>query len=58
MDPMLFIDNMEERKKVRKAAECCKKILNHINQSVKEAENQQVGVYLWMKRYTVALKPS
>lgn len=36
-----YTDDMEERKKVRKAAECCKKILNHINQSVKEAENQQ-----------------
>lgn len=32
----------EEREKVKKAAECCKKILNHVNQAVKEAENKQV----------------
>lgn len=27
---------------MRKAEECCKKILNHVNQAVKEAENKQV----------------
>lgn len=32
----------EEREKVKKAADCCKKILNHVNQAVKEAENKQV----------------
>lgn len=32
----------EERKKVKKAGECCKTILNHVNQAVKEAENKQV----------------
>lgn len=32
----------EEREKVKKAGECCKKILNHVNQAVKEAENKQV----------------
>ncbi|KAJ4923711.1 hypothetical protein JOQ06_013990 [Pogonophryne albipinna] len=31
----------EEREKVKKAGECCKKILNHVNQAVKEAENKQ-----------------
>ncbi|XP_034745196.1 rho guanine nucleotide exchange factor 12-like isoform X3 [Etheostoma cragini] len=44
----LLLDNIakytgdgEERVKVKKAAECCKKILNHVNQAVKEAENKQ-----------------
>lgn len=32
----------DEREKVKKAGECCKKILNHVNQAVKEAENKQV----------------
>uniref|UniRef100_UPI0037E7B79D rho guanine nucleotide exchange factor 12 isoform X2 n=1 Tax=Semicossyphus pulcher TaxID=241346 RepID=UPI0037E7B79D len=31
----------EEREKVKKAGECCKKILKHVNQAVKEAENKQ-----------------
>uniref|UniRef100_A0A3Q0S3D8 DH domain-containing protein n=1 Tax=Amphilophus citrinellus TaxID=61819 RepID=A0A3Q0S3D8_AMPCI len=40
----LLLDNIanEERKKVKKAGDCCKKILNHVNQAVKEAENKQV----------------
>ncbi|XP_068457060.1 rho guanine nucleotide exchange factor 12-like [Clinocottus analis] len=44
----LLLDNIakytgdgDERQKVKKAAECCKKILNHVNQAVKEAENKQ-----------------
>lgn len=32
----------EEKDKVRKAADCCRKILNHVNQAVKESENKQV----------------
>lgn len=32
----------EEKEKVKKAAECCKKILYHVNQAVKEAENRRV----------------
>ncbi|XP_041657068.1 rho guanine nucleotide exchange factor 12 [Cheilinus undulatus] len=36
-----YTEDGEEREKVRKAAECCKKILNHVNQAVKEAENKQ-----------------
>lgn len=32
----------EEKEKVKRAGECCKKILNHVNQAVKEAENKQV----------------
>ncbi|XP_060799832.1 rho guanine nucleotide exchange factor 12 isoform X3 [Neoarius graeffei] len=31
----------EEKDKVRKAADCCRKILNHVNQAVKESENKQ-----------------
>lgn len=34
--------NPEEKDKVRKAADCCRKILNHVNQAVKESENKQV----------------
>uniref|UniRef100_A0A7N6AQY8 Rho guanine nucleotide exchange factor (GEF) 12a n=1 Tax=Anabas testudineus TaxID=64144 RepID=A0A7N6AQY8_ANATE len=36
-----YTEDGEERQKVKKAAECCKKILNHVNQAVKEAENKQ-----------------
>lgn len=32
----------EERDKVKRAAECCRKILNYVNQAVKESENKQV----------------
>lgn len=31
---------------MNKAAECCKKILYHVNQAVKEAENRRVDVTL------------
>lgn len=27
---------------MKRAGDCCKKILNHVNQAVKEAENKQV----------------
>ncbi|KAM9846903.1 rho guanine nucleotide exchange factor 12 [Aulostomus maculatus] len=36
-----YTDDGEETEKVKKAAECCKKILNQVNQAVKEAENKQ-----------------
>ncbi|XP_044077360.1 rho guanine nucleotide exchange factor 12-like isoform X2 [Siniperca chuatsi] len=36
-----YTEDGEERDKVKKAGECCKKILNHVNQAVKEAENKQ-----------------
>ncbi|CAK6964561.1 LOW QUALITY PROTEIN: rho guanine nucleotide exchange factor 12 [Scomber scombrus] len=36
-----YTEDGEEREKVKKAAECCKKILNQVNQAVKEAENKQ-----------------
>ncbi|XP_032905513.1 rho guanine nucleotide exchange factor 12 isoform X4 [Amblyraja radiata] len=31
----------DEKKKVKRAAECCRQILNFVNQAVKEAENKQ-----------------
>uniref|UniRef100_A0A3Q3JHA5 DH domain-containing protein n=1 Tax=Monopterus albus TaxID=43700 RepID=A0A3Q3JHA5_MONAL len=40
-----YTEDGEEREKVKKAGECCKKILNHVNQAVKEAENKQVELY-------------
>lgn len=36
-----YTDDMEERRRVKRASDSCKKILNHINQAVKEAENAQ-----------------
>lgn len=33
----------EEKEKVKKAADHCRQILNHVNQAVKESENKQVG---------------
>lgn len=35
-------DNAAEKDKVKQAADCCRKILNHVNQAVKESENKQV----------------
>lgn len=42
--PSIFLSpgDPEEKDKVRKAADCCRKILNHVNQAVKESENKQV----------------
>ncbi|KAM6970058.1 rho guanine nucleotide exchange factor 12 [Aplochiton taeniatus] len=34
-------EDTEEKEKVKRAGECCRKILNHVNQAVKEAENKQ-----------------
>ncbi|CAJ0604634.1 unnamed protein product [Cylicocyclus nassatus] len=34
-------DDAEEKSKVKRAGECCRNILNHVNQEVKEAENKQ-----------------
>ncbi|XP_062845253.1 rho guanine nucleotide exchange factor 12 isoform X2 [Trichomycterus rosablanca] len=36
-----YTEDTEEKSKVKRAGECCKKILNHVNQEVKEAENKQ-----------------
>ncbi|KAM8835325.1 rho guanine nucleotide exchange factor 12 isoform 1-T1 [Synchiropus picturatus] len=36
-----YSDDGEEKEKVKKALECCKKILNNVNQAVKEAEIRQ-----------------
>lgn len=35
-------DNAAEKDKVKQAADCCRKILNHVNQAVKESEDKQV----------------
>ncbi|KAM4628088.1 rho guanine nucleotide exchange factor 12 isoform 2-T2 [Polymixia lowei] len=34
-------DNVVEKDKVKQAGECCRKILNHVNQAVKESEDKQ-----------------
>ncbi|XP_061559380.1 rho guanine nucleotide exchange factor 12-like isoform X2 [Phycodurus eques] len=36
-----YTEDDDEADKVKKAGECCKQILNHVNQAVKEAENKQ-----------------
>ncbi|KAM4651915.1 rho guanine nucleotide exchange factor 1 isoform 3-T3 [Discoglossus pictus] len=33
-------EEVEEKQRVQKAAECCRQILNHVNQEVREMENQ------------------
>uniref|UniRef100_A0A669BSM1 Rho guanine nucleotide exchange factor 12 n=1 Tax=Oreochromis niloticus TaxID=8128 RepID=A0A669BSM1_ORENI len=41
----LLLDNIvkytEEKEKVKQAADCCRKILSHVNQAVKESEDKQ-----------------
>ncbi|XP_064863310.1 rho guanine nucleotide exchange factor 12-like isoform X4 [Oncorhynchus nerka] len=36
-----YTEDAVERDKVKRAGECCRKILNYVNQTVKEAENKQ-----------------
>ncbi|KAM3601444.1 uncharacterized protein V6R79_013030 [Siganus canaliculatus] len=36
-----YTEDEEEREKVKSVAECCKNILSHVNQAVKEAQNKQ-----------------
>ncbi|XP_073670858.1 rho guanine nucleotide exchange factor 12 isoform X2 [Paramisgurnus dabryanus] len=36
-----YTEDPEERSKVKHAGDCCRKILSHVNQEVKEAENKQ-----------------
>ncbi|KAJ8267059.1 hypothetical protein GJAV_G00137840 [Gymnothorax javanicus] len=36
-----YTEDAEEREKVKRAGECCRQILNYVNQAVKEAENKQ-----------------
>ncbi|KAM8769368.1 rho guanine nucleotide exchange factor 12 isoform 4-T5 [Acanthopagrus schlegelii] len=36
-----YTENAAEKDKVKQAADCCRKILNHVNQAVKESENKQ-----------------
>ncbi|XP_023265131.1 rho guanine nucleotide exchange factor 1 isoform X3 [Seriola lalandi dorsalis] len=51
-------EDLEEKEKIQQSAECCRKILNHVNEEVKEMEN-----LLTLKDYqrrldTSGLKPS
>lgn len=41
--PCSLAELPEEKEKVKKAADHCRQILNHVNQAVKESENKQVG---------------
>ncbi|KAM9734266.1 rho guanine nucleotide exchange factor 12 isoform 2-T3 [Menidia menidia] len=36
-----YTENVMEKDKVRQAADCCRKILTHVNQAVKESEDKQ-----------------
>lgn len=36
-----YTGDFKEKDKVKRAADCCRKILNHVNQAVKESENKQ-----------------
>ncbi|XP_034025190.1 rho guanine nucleotide exchange factor 12 isoform X2 [Thalassophryne amazonica] len=36
-----YTDDTVEKDKVKQAADCCRKILNHVNQAVKESEDKQ-----------------
>ncbi|XP_077466828.1 rho guanine nucleotide exchange factor 12 isoform X2 [Stigmatopora argus] len=36
-----YTDDATEKNKVKQAADCCRKILNHVNQAVKESEDKQ-----------------
>ncbi|XP_041098329.1 rho guanine nucleotide exchange factor 12-like isoform X4 [Polyodon spathula] len=36
-----YTDDIEEKEKVKRAGECCRQILNYVNQAVKESENKQ-----------------
>lgn len=36
-----YTDNVVEKDKVKQTADCCRKILNHVNQAVKESEDKQ-----------------
>lgn len=36
-----YTDNTAEKDKVKQAADCCRKVLNHVNQAVKESEDKQ-----------------
>ncbi|XP_008274539.1 rho guanine nucleotide exchange factor 12 isoform X4 [Stegastes partitus] len=36
-----YTDNAVEKDKVKQAADCCRKILGHVNQAVKESEDKQ-----------------
>lgn len=39
-------DDQVEKENIQQAAECCRKILNHVNEEVKHMENFLVGAFL------------
>uniref|UniRef100_A0A3B4GJ48 Rho guanine nucleotide exchange factor 12 n=1 Tax=Pundamilia nyererei TaxID=303518 RepID=A0A3B4GJ48_9CICH len=41
LDNIVKYTNAEEKEKVKQAADCCRKILSHVNQAVKESEDKQ-----------------
>lgn len=41
-----FSDDPVEKRKVKQAADCCRKILSHVNQALKESEDKQVEFFL------------
>uniref|UniRef100_A0A096MFE0 Rho guanine nucleotide exchange factor (GEF) 12b n=1 Tax=Poecilia formosa TaxID=48698 RepID=A0A096MFE0_POEFO len=49
-----YTEDGEEKEKVKKAGETCKKILNHVNQAVKEAENKQQRLVDYQRRLDVS----
>lgn len=42
----LLTENVVEKENIQQAAECCRKILNHVNEEVKYMENLLVGTFL------------
>uniref|UniRef100_A0A3P9J0G3 Rho guanine nucleotide exchange factor 1 n=1 Tax=Oryzias latipes TaxID=8090 RepID=A0A3P9J0G3_ORYLA len=51
-------DNSNEKEKVEKSAECCKRILNHVNEEVKKMENLLILKEYQRKLDTSGLKTS
>uniref|UniRef100_A0A8C9RGQ2 Rho guanine nucleotide exchange factor 12 n=1 Tax=Scleropages formosus TaxID=113540 RepID=A0A8C9RGQ2_SCLFO len=53
-----YTDDAEEKEKVKRAGECCRKILNYVNQAVKESENKQVSrCEEWKHKFTCTCFP-
>uniref|UniRef100_A0A8C9T5Q7 Rho guanine nucleotide exchange factor 12 n=1 Tax=Scleropages formosus TaxID=113540 RepID=A0A8C9T5Q7_SCLFO len=56
--PLLLENDAEEKEKVKRAGECCRKILNYVNQAVKESENKQVSrCEEWKHKFTCTCFP-
>lgn len=50
-------DNTAEKDKVKQAADCCRKILNHVNQAVKESEDKQVWLFFFLISFLLYAVP-